>query len=292
MIAFLEKHYKVRNWLYIFIGALMYSLAVNLFLSGNNIAAGGVSGIATILSKIFPIKISVFVLAMNVPLLALSILLKGWAFTKNTIIGTLIFTFTVEVTSYLPTLTNDPLVATVFGGALNGTGLACLVLGNGSTGGTEIISRILVKYFPNIGYGRMAMFVDGLVVISAMVVFRNIEVGLYAILAIYVCSMVADKLLLGFDKGTLCLIITSRPSCEIAKAVMEKFNRTVTEIEGRGMYSESKKNVLLVAIKPAQTPRLKNILSSIDPDAFVIVMPATEILGQGFKALSVSAKRP
>ena len=112
-IAFLEKHYKVRNWLYIFIGALMYSLAVNLFLSGNNIAAGGVSGIATILSKIFPIKISVFVLAMNVPLLALSILLKGWAFTKNTIIGTLIFTFTVEVTSYLPTLTNDPLVATV-----------------------------------------------------------------------------------------------------------------------------------------------------------------------------------
>lgn len=292
MARFFEKHETVRNWIYVFLGATMYSLAINLFLSANNIASGGVSGIAVILSKIFPIKISVFVLVMNIPLLAVSIIAKGWTFTRNTIFGTLIFSFTTEITSYLPALTYQPLVAAIFGGVINGFGLAFLVMGNGSTGGTEIISRVLVKYFPSVGNGQMVMFVDGFVVVLAMAVFRNVEVGLYAMIAIYVTSLVGDQLLMGLDKGTLCLIITDKPSCEIAKAVMDAFERTVTELTGRGMYTETKKNVLLAAIKPTQTPKLKEILSKIDPAAFVIVMPATEILGEGFKTLSVAGKKP
>ncbi len=279
------------NGVYIFAGILCYSLSLNLFLAGNNIAAGGFSGIATVLHNLVPLRISTLILLLNLPILVLSIFAKGWGFTRNTIIGTFVYTVVVEITSHLPTLTTNPLVATVYGGAIYGAGMALLVLGNGSTGGTDLLNRILVSYFPNISVGKMSMIVDGSVVIFAMIVFQDIEVGLYAILTIYICSTFADKALLGFERGNLCLVITNEPAHDVAAPLMEHFRRAVTQIDGMGMYAEARRNILLIATRPSETPKIKKLLSQIDPHAFVIVMPASEILGSNFKALTLG-KRP
>lgn len=281
----------VRNWLCILLSTLLYALSLNLFLAGNDIAAGGLAGIATVLTNLIPLPISALIFLMNVPLLLISLGVKGWKFTRNTIVTAVLYSLVVELTSFLPTMTDDPLVATVFGGGMYGLGMALLVVANGSTGGTDLINRILITYFPNMSVGKMSMVVDGAVVIFAMVVFRNIEVGLYAILTICVCSMMADKALLGFEKGNLCLIITSRSAHEVADPLMAGFHRAVTQVDGVGMYAGISRNILLVGLRPHEVPKLKELLSRIDASAFVVVIPATEMLGSNFKALAIS-KRP
>ena len=292
MRNFFKRYPAVRNWLCITGGILLYALSLNLFLADNNIAAGGLAGIATVLRSFIPLPISVLILIMNVPLLLLGLFVKGWQFTRNTIVGAVLYSALVELTSGLPAMTDNPLVATVFGGAMYGAGMALLVLGNGSTGGTDLINRILVSYFPSISVGKMGMLVDGAVVIFAMVVFRDIEVGLYAILTIYVCSIFADKALLGFDRGNLCIVITSRPPHEVADPLMATFHRAVTQMDGTGMYAGTGRNILMVAVKPSETPRLKALLSETDSAAFVVVVPANEVLGGNFKSLVVNGKRP
>lgn len=289
---FFSRHLKLRSWGCIFGGILLYALSLNLFLADNNIAAGGLAGIATVLHNLIPLRISTLILLMNIPLLLAGLATKGWQFTRNTVAGALLYSGLVELTSELPTMTSDPLVATVFGGAMYGAGMALLVLGNGSTGGTDLINRILVTYFPNISVGKMSLLVDGAVVVFAMAAFQNIEVGLYAILTIYVCSTFADKALLGFERGNLCLIITSQPPHQVADPLMTAFHRAVTEIEGLGMYAGVQRHILLAAVRPAETPKLKQLLSQADPAAFVVVIPASEVLGSNFKSLAILGKRP
>ena len=289
---FFSRHPKLRSWGCMLGGILLYALSLNLFLSDNDIAAGGLAGIATVLDDLVPLRTSTLILLMNLPLLLVGLVTKGWQFTRHTVVGAVVYSALVELTSSLPTMTRDPLVATVFGGAMYGAGMALLVLGNGSTGGTDLINRILVSYFPNISVGKMSMLVDGAVVVLAMAVFQNIEVGLYAILTIYVCSVFADKALLGFERGNLCLIITSRPAQEVAEPLMAAFRRAVTEIEGLGMYAGARRHILLAAVRPAETPKLKQLLSQADPAAFVVVIPASEVLGSNFKSLAILGKRP
>lgn len=292
MDSFLQEHQSLRHWTFILCGIFLYAIALNMFLAGNNIAAGGLAGIATVLNYLIPLKISVLIFLMNVPLLVVSLFVKGWKFTQHTIVSTVIYSVLVEVTSHVPTITNDPLVATVFGGAMYGLGMTLMVLGNGSTGGTDLINRILISYFPSISVGKMSMIIDGSVVVFAMAVFGNVEVGLYAILTIYVCSVVADKALMGFEKGNLCLIITSKPAQQVAEPIMKNLRRAVTQIDGMGMYAKVGRSVLLAAIKPAETPKVKKMLSQVDPDAFVVVIPASEVLGGTFKTLGIASKRP
>lgn len=292
MAKFLEKHRAVSGGLCNMGGVIMYALALNLFLAPNDIAAGGLSGIATALSSIVPVKISLLILVMNIPLIILGVIVKGWQFTKNTIIGSLLYTGAVELFSYLPPATGDTFVAMAFGGIMYGVGTSLLVRGNGSTGGTDILIRVVNVYFPNISIGKAGVIVDGATVVLAMVVYGKIEVGLYAILTIYISSLLADKMLTGFDMGTLCIIITSKPAEHISNRIICDFERSVTKLDGIGMYTKGDKNVLMAAVRPTEMPKLKRMISEEDPEAFMVVMPATEILGEGFKAFDVVAKLP
>ena len=292
MKDFLQKHSIIKDWAYNFTGIVLYAAALNGFLAGNNLVAGGLSGIATALSGVLNMKISVLLLIMNVPLLALALFSKGRAFAANTIAGTFIYTAAVEITSHIPTMTGDLFVATILGGAMYGAGTACLVLGNGSTGGTDIIIRALNKWLPYISVGKMSIFVDGATVLFAVAVYRNVAVGLYAIITLYVSSIVCDKLLLGFDAGNMCIIITERPSHDVSDIIMDTFERSVTEIKGRGMYTDGDKNVLFSVIRPSEAPKLKRLISEIDPNAFLIVVPARDVVGEGFKEFSLLSRLP
>lgn len=204
-MEFFQNHIKIRNAFCLFIACLFYALALNLFFAGNNIAAGGLAGIATVLSGVFHVKISVLILLMNIPLLVLGFFLKGWRFTRNTIIGFGIYIILVEITSYLPTLTVNPLLAALFGGALYGIGMRFMTVADGSIGGTELIVRVLFKFFPKAGIGKLCLLVDGTAVIISFIVFHNVELCLYAILALFICSRFSDKVLFAANAPEKCI---------------------------------------------------------------------------------------
>lgn len=271
---------------YLLIAVLLYSLALNLFLVGNRIAAGGLSGIATALTSIIPISIGTFMFVANIPLLLISIYLKGWIFTRNAFVGSLLYPLMVDLTDWLPTITTDPLVAAVFGGVMLGVGMVCLVKANSSTGGTDLINRLLISKFRTLTLGKMIIIVDGFIIILAMFIYGEIEVGLYAIIAIAVTSFTADRILLGFDRGNLCFIITAQEPQKIADILMTKLPHTITRIAGTGMYSKSERSILMTVVRPTETLKLKDMISAIDPNAFVVVTQANEVQGGSFKLRS------
>ena len=277
-----QCHPSIKMWAYIVCACFLYALALNLFLAPNNIAAGGLGGIATVLNRVFQIRISVLILIMNVPLVALALVIKGWRFIGNTIVGFITYTLFVELTSAFPTASHEPLVAAVFGGALYGAGMALMSVANGSIGGTELIIRMLLNYFPTVGIGKMCLMVDGAVVILSMVVFHDVEIGLYAIITLYVCSYFADKLLLGFERGTLCFIITGKSPESIAQPLMQKLDLSITKLSGVGMFTGQARSILLTAIHAGDTSKLKAELVRLDPEGFVVIAPVNEVLGGRF----------
>ena len=269
-------------------GIVAYSLALNLFLIDNNIAAGGFAGLAMVLTSVLPLKVGTFMFLMNVPLLVASARMKGIKFTARTLVCTTVYSSVLNATDFLPTLTTDPLVASMFGGVLYGIGLACFVRGNISSGGTDLLNRLLVSKFPQISVGKMSMMIDGTVVVLAMLAFGDVQVGLYAIITLYICSTFADKMMGGFDRADLCFVITDQDPTRMANDLMRVLNRAVTKIDATGMYKGTGRSILMVVVRPRETFRMKREISLLDPNAFVVVAYANEAVGGGFKPLSES----
>ena len=261
------------------LGVTAYALTMDLFLAGNNIAAGGVSGLAVILRQFLPVSLGALTLLINLPILILSGFLNGFRYTSGAVIGAVLQALLIDWLDFLPCLTTNPLVAAVFGGALYGFGMAMLTRGNGSTGGTDLLNRTLLKKFPSMSIGKMSMILDGTVVVLAMIAFRDIEVGLYAIITLFVCSLTADQILLGYGRGSISLVITSMDPKIVARALMETTGRGVTKIDAMGMHSETPRSVLMLGIRHREVHKVKQVLQETDPDAFVILLPANELIG-------------
>lgn len=285
------KTEDMRTWAFFLLGVTLYAVGLTLFLLPNKIAAGGISGVATVLSSFIPVNVATIIFCINLPLLILSIFVKGWRFTRNTIIGSWLYTAMVYFTSGLPALSSNPIAASLFGGAIYGAGMALLVMGNGSTGGTDLITRMLVVRFPGISVGKMAFMVESGVIIFAMISYQDIELGLYAILTIYVCAVFADKFLRGFSQGNLCFIITEKEPAQVAEPLVGKLGCAVTRLNGYGMRSGSERSILLTAVRPTQVHKVKHTIVQTDDKAFVVVVPATEMLGGHFTPF-LSIKKP
>lgn len=271
-----------RKWFYVLMGNLLYALALSLFLTANKIAAGGLAGIAVVLSSIVPIGVGVMTFIMNVPILISAGFMNGWLYTLDTMIAAVMYSVTVELFSALPVLTTDPMVAAIFGGFLYGIGMAFLTIGNGSVGGTDLLCRLLHKKIPFVSVAKMSLFIDGGIVIFAMFVYGNVEVGLYAVITIVVCSFVADRVILGIERGSICMIISAKGEHELARPLMDNLGSAVTRWSGNGMYSGDDKNIFIVAIRPREVHSVKKLLKNIDPHAFVIVITANELIGGNF----------
>lgn len=268
-------------------GNLLYALALNFFLIPNNIAAGGFSGLAMVITQFLPLKVGTIIFLMNVPLLIASVFIKGLRFTVMALICSSLHSFTVNITGFVPVLTNDRLVASMFGGVMYGLGLVCLVRANTSCGGTDLLNRLMITLFPQFSVGKMSMILDGTVVILAMLAFGDVQVGLYAIITLYICSVFADKVMNGFDRADLCFVITDQDPSIIANDLMKKLNRAVTKIDATGMYLGTGRSILMMVVRPRETYRMKREISQLDPNAFVVVAYANEAVGGGFKPLNI-----
>ena len=280
-----KSRFAVRglNFLKLIIGISAYSLAMDLFLVGNDIAAGGVGGIAVVICKFVPLSIGTVTLLLNMPIMLFSLHINGFKYTLEAFVGAVLTSVLVDLFSFLPCFTSDPLVASVFGGALYGFGMAMLTRCGGSNGGTDLLNRSLLKIFPSMSIGRMSMILDGSVVLLAMIVFRGIDVGLYAIITLFVCSIICDSILLGYDKGVISLVVTAMDPETVAKPLMELTGRGVTNLRGTGMYSGADRNVLMLAVKPKEIHKVKEVLNKTDPEAFVMLITANELIGGQFR---------
>lgn len=281
----------LKRMLYVLGGIVMYSLALDLFLVGNNIAAGGISGLAIVLNQFVPINVGVIIYLMNIPVLLAALLINGWKYAAEAIVGATLYSGTIWLFEGLPTLTDDPTVAAVFGGVIYGVGMALLTIGNGSVGGTDLLNRLLIKRFPTMSVGKMSVVLDGAVVVLSMATSGSIEIGLYAIITIFICSVISDHIVLGFDRGCICMIITSIDAHQVADPLMKALGRAVTRLPGTGMYTGAERNMLILAMKPSEVPRVKALLPSLDPGAFVMLLPANELIGGNFNSRTLTGRK-
>lgn len=269
----------IRDYVYILIGAAITAVSFNVFLLPNKIAAGGVSGISTILQS-YGFEAAYVQWIINIPLFIAGIILLGGKFGLKTLAGSVFLPLVVFLTRDIQPATHQELLAAIFGGVGIGIGIGIVYLGKGSTGGTALAAQIIHKY-TGLSLGTCLAIIDGLIVVTAMIVF-NIEQGLYAMLGVYVSSKTIDVVQVGFNRSKMALIITKQEQA-VKEAVFKKIDRGVTKISAVGGYTDDERPILMCVVGQTEFTKLKQIVKQIDETAFVIVADASEVLGEGFK---------
>ena len=269
--------------LFYLLGSILYALSVNVFTAPNQIAPGGVTGIATLVNYLTGLPIGTGILVVNLPLFVASWRFLGRDSTLRTAVVTVVSSVIIDVTApFVPPFQGDKILTAVFGGVLAGAGLGLIFMRGATSGGSEIVARLLERRFRHIHLGRLILMVDAVVVATAAVVYRNLESALYAMILIFVSSMVMNRLIYGGDSGKMLLIMTQKEK-EVANAVLETLERGVTILHAEGAYTGEPRRVLLVAVRPAQVYTLRMLVYDQDPQAFIIVVSTDEVLGEGFK---------
>ena len=271
---------KILEYLYVLAGAAIVAIVFNVFLLPNRIASGGVSGISTILDATLGWEPAYVQWAFNIPLFISGVLFLGKQFGVKTLAGTVFLPFVVFFTKDWAPWTQDPLLAALFGGIGIGLGIGIVFRGKASTGGTDLAAQIIHKY-TSYSLGRCVAIIDGVIVGTAAIVF-DIERGLYALLCLYVTSKTIDLVQVGFGRSKMSMIITNKQE-EVREAILEKIDRGVTKLSAYGGYTDSERPILICVVDQTEFTKLKQLVKSIDPTAFVIVMDAVEVLGEGFK---------
>lgn len=262
------------------VGAFLVALAFNLLLLPNEIASGGTSGISVLVRATFGVTPAVTQWALNVPLFILGVWLLGRRFGVKTAVGTAVMPLFVLATGHWEALTDNPLLAAIFGGLGVGAGLGIVFRGRGSTGGLDVAAQIIAKY-TGLSLGLSVALLDGLVIVSAGFVF-SAEQALYALIALFVTMKTIDVVQLGFSTSKVAYII-SEDEERIVHAVLHDLDRGLTRLTAHGGYTGREKTVLMVVVSQTEVSRLKAVVQAADPGAFVILTGAAEVLGEGFK---------
>ena len=265
-------------------GSALYAMSVNIFTAPNHIAPGGVTGVATLLNYIWHfLPIGTVMLLLNVPLLIAAWRHLGLSFTVRTAIVTVLVSVIIDATEpFLPAFRGDQMLTALFGGVLSGAGLGLIFMRGATTGGSEVVARLLEQRLPHVPIGRLILFVDAVVIVASAVVYRQVEAALYATVLVYVSTTVMDGLIYGSHKSRMLFIMTEREQ-EIAAAVLERLHRGVTMLDATGAYTGERRRVLLCAVRPSEVYELRTLVRDLDPKAFIIVTTSDEVLGEGFR---------
>ncbi|HIZ94672.1 YitT family protein [Flavonifractor sp. An112] len=278
--------YYVKSYAVITLGSLLYALAYNIFYAPNLVAMGGLTGLGQVLNALIPVlPVGTTVFVMNVPLFFL-----GWKFIGGHLLVSSLYamtfsSFAIDVMDMIyqfPPM--DTMLAAIFGGALLGAGIGLVFAKGATTGGTDLIARLLKLKFAWLPMGTLVLIPDFIVIVLAAIAFGKVESALYGLVSLFITSKVMDMVLYGMDSSKVAYIISD--SCkEITDAVMA-MDRGATILHGEGAYSGDEKKVLMVAFKQKEIVPLKEKVNEIDPRAFLIVCDAHDVLGEGFRTYS------
>lgn len=264
--------------------AAIYAVAVSLFLDPNSLAPGGVTGIAIILNRITGLETGTWMFVINLPILVLGMWKFGWLFILSTLYCTAMMSAFTNLLASVGALTRDPLLASLVGGALMAVSLGMIFKAGATSGGTDIIVKLLRLKLPHLKTGLLFLLTDAVIVTASAFVFKNIDTALYAGLVVFINSVLLDMVLYGRDGAKMFFIISDCHQV-IVKRLVEELDISATYISGQGAYSGMDKKVILCVVKKHLSPKLEEIVRQEDPKAFTIIASATEIYGEGYKSI-------
>ena len=268
------------------LGSTLFALGFALFLAPNSINTGGISGLAMVLVEVLGFgSVGSLSILVNLPLFVLGGLKIGRRFFAGSLLGMLLSSVLIDAFSGLSFATPEPLLGVLYGGVICGLGLGVVFVSGTSTGGSDILVRLLKLRYRNVPIGQISMIFDGLVVILTGIAFQDVSKALYSGVTVFLCGKMVDAVVYKFDYSKVALIIS--PAYEaIAGEIGKKLDRGATFLHAEGSYSGNSTKVVLVAVKKQQLAELTELVSELDPNAFIIVQEAHQVLGDGFKRYS------
>ncbi|MBE6976589.1 MAG: YitT family protein [Ruminococcaceae bacterium] len=286
----MKKILHTGFWLLkILVGCMLFGLGFNLFLAPNNLNAGGVSGLSMVLVHLLRFgSVGTFTLLINLPLFVLAGIKVGRKFLLGSILGMVLSSTALDLLAILPAPDVEPLLAALYGGVICGLGLGLVFSSGGSTGGSDIVVRLLKLKWQHIPIGIINMSFDFAVATLTGLAFQDITRSLYSGVAIFVTGKIIDAVVYRFDYSKVAMIISDRYEA-ITDGISRELDRGATYLQGEGSYSHREKKVILTVVKKQQIADLKRLVVEIDPDAFIVVQEAHQVLGEGFARYSKDA---
>lgn len=279
----MKKH--ILDYSIIFLSSIAYAAGIGLFLDPNNLAPGGITGICIILNRFLPIETGTLILLFNVPILLIGIWWFGFKFIFSTLYATVLVSFFTNFWSRYETPTNDKMLAAIIGASLVGGSIGVIFKHQATTGGIDIIIKMLRSKFKHLKTGTLFLVFDMSIVALSGLVFKDLETALYAGISVVTATAVLDVVLYGKDEAKLFFIVSREPE-RLGKALTHELDVGVTYLEGRGAYSRDKKQIILCVVRKHQAVKLEEAIKEIDKSAFTIVSSASEIFGEGFKNIA------
>ena len=278
--------HKLKEWALdlgaVVAGCALYAVSVHMFTNPNMIAVGGLTGIGSVLNYLWGLPIGLSVLLMNVPLFLLSWKKLGKEFFFKTAFATVMMSLFLDLTGFLPVFTGDKLLATVTGGVGTGAGLGLIFSRGMATGGTDLLAKLVKGWFRGVSYAKVILFADVAILIFAGIVYRDLWSVLYSAVTVWLMSAVVDAILGGIDKAKSVSIITDKRQAVLDRILID-INRGATVWNAEGGYTSTDRDVILVVVRKYELFSLKQAVKSADPDAFMIISDATEVMGRGFR---------
>lgn len=286
----MKKIWKKADWIVLTIlGSAVFALGFSLFLEPNNINAGGISGLAQAVAHIFGLEnVGVLSVILNLPLFFMGGLRVGKRFFAGSLLGTFVSGFLIDTFALISIGPQDTLVSGIYGGVLCGLGIGIVFAAGTSTGGSDILVRLLKLRYRNVPIGIISTAFDACVVILTGIVFRDLSRALFSGIVVFIMGRVMDVVVYRFDYSKVALIVSDQAE-GIAKDICDKLDRGATFLHGQGYYSRQEKNVVLTVVKKRQLAELKELVMERDEKAFVIVQEAHQVLGDGFSRYSKDA---
>lgn len=267
-------------------GCALFALGFDLFLTPNGLTAGGISGIAMIIAHVLKFgSVGVISAMINLPLFFAGGKKIGMKFFAGSLLGTLFLSVFIDLFTLLTALETEPLLGALYGGILCGCGLGVVFMAQASTGGSDIVVRLLKQKYRNMPIGQINMAFDFVVASLTGLVFQDVSKMLYSLITIYVSGQIIDAVIYRFDYSKVALIVSKHHE-QIANGIASQIDRGVTYLYGQGYYSQADTKVILTAVKKGQLSELTELVIGIDPDAFIIVQEAHQVLGNRFKKYS------
>ena len=273
--------------LFIAMGSAVYAVGVNAFTAPNNIAAGGITGVATMLHYVFSTPIGLVAFLITVPIVLWAIVDIGYKLVTKTMLAILLSSLLIDLFShFVPAYRGDHILVSLFAGACEGVGLSLVFIRGATTGGTDLIARLLGRRLPHLSMGKLMLAVDGIIVVVSAFVFGSVENAMYACIVIVVSTKIIDAILYGADIGTGKLFIVMSPKVrQIGDRVISEMERTVTYLDSHGGYTNEPGETMLCVVRRFELHQLQTIIREEDKNAFVIVGEAGQITGEGFRPM-------
>lgn len=273
----------LKEYLIITVGCFFYAVSINYFFISNHLAEGGVAGICLILFYLFKLPVGIMYFVINIPLLIMGWKLVGRDFLFKTLYGTSCLSFLITLTETWKGPSNDIMLGSIYGGVLIGIGLGLIFMVNGSTGGTDVVARILNRYF-DIPMGRTMLILD-VVILGIAAIFFGKEIVMYTLISMAIVSKAIDYFQDGYTKAKGITIISSK-SEEIKERIMNETGRGTTIIKGEGGFTGNEMDLLFCVVSKFEVTKVKTIVKETDSFAFLTISDVSEVLGEGFKALN------